>query len=154
LRVIEPVVQCHGLEVVDAHIGQGPGHSLVRIVLDTPGGDGRVTVDDCANVSREIGHCLDAEDVVAGSYMLEVCSPGVDRTLGREKDFVRVVGRRVEVVTRELLLGRRRFRGELMGFDGGVAQVQTDSGDVGIPFECIASAQAFYRLEEQASKKR
>ena len=60
---------------------------------------------------------LGAGDLVPGSYTLGVTSPGVDRTLGREKDFARSVGRRVEVVTRVPLSGRRRFRGRLLAFD-------------------------------------
>jgi ribosome maturation factor RimP len=153
LRVIEPVVQQHGLELVDAHIGQGPGRSLVRVVLDTLEGDGLVTVGDCAAVSREIGHGLDAEDFLSGSYTLEVCSPGVDRTLGREKDFVRAVGGRVQLVTKAPVSGKRRFRGKLLAFDGSQAHVQTDSGDFSIPFEQIARAQAFYPFAARESKR-
>ena len=56
LRVAEPVVKAHGLELVDASIRQGAGRVQVQLVLDTPAGDGRVLVDQCAAVSREVGH--------------------------------------------------------------------------------------------------
>ncbi|MFQ5513387.1 MAG: ribosome maturation factor RimP [Myxococcota bacterium] len=150
--MIEPIVQDHGLELVDARIGRGPGRSLVQVVLDTPEGDGRVTVDACAAVSREIGHGLDVAGLIEGAYTLEVCSPGVDRTLGREKDFFRAVGRRVEIRTRRPLSGQRRFRGELCRFDGQTACVSTEAGDVEIPFEAIARARAFHRSEFQARR--
>src|SRR5512147_1738872 len=91
--VVEPVVKAHGLELVDAHVGRGPTRSLVRVIVDTPSGDGRVRVDECAAVSREVGHGLDVAEVVRGAYTLEVTSPGVDRTLAREIDFERAVGR-------------------------------------------------------------
>ncbi len=144
LGVIEPVVRDHGLELVDAQLGQGPGRARLQVVVDTPAGDGRVTVDTCAAVSREIGHGLDAGDFFSGaSYLLEVCSPGVDRTLAREKDFARVVGRRVALETKQPLEGRRRFRGELVAFDGDAAQLHTEGGDYRIPFSCIARARAF-----------
>ncbi len=154
LGVIEPVVRSYGLELVDAQVGQGPGHVRLQVVVDTPEGDGRVTVDSCAAVSREIGHGLDAEDVFAGgSYLLEVCSPGVDRTLAREKDVARVVGRRVALETKELLEGRRRFRGELVSFDGDAAHVHTEAGSYRIPFACIARAKAFHPSPAQEAKR-
>ena len=151
--MIEPVVQNHGLEVVDAHIGKGPGRALVRVVLDTPLGDGAVTVDACAAVSREIGHGLDASDLVESAYMLEVSSPGVDRTLGREKDFERVIGRRVDVHTRGPVSGRKRFRGELLSFDGLAARVRTEAGEFSIPFDRITRARAFYPSEARGRKR-
>ncbi len=154
LGVIEPIVRDHGLELVDARAGQGPGRAHLQVVVDTPEGDGRVTVDTCAAVSREIGHGLDAEDVFAGAaYLLEVRSPGIDRTLAREKDFARVVGQRVALETKELLEGRRRFRGELVSFDGDAAQVHTEAGDYRIPFACIARAQAFHPSPAQEAKR-
>ncbi|MEE9280387.1 MAG: ribosome maturation factor RimP [Myxococcota bacterium] len=149
LRVVEPVVCAHGLELVDASVKQGRAGPRVLIVLDTASGDGRVLVDQCAVVSREVGHGLDAADLVRGSYTLEVTSPGVDRTLGREVDFERVVGREVRVETREPLGGRKRFKGELLAFERGEARVRTETGDFGIPFTEIVRAQAFYPQESK-----
>ncbi len=155
LGVIEPVVQSYGLELVDAQAGQGPGRARLQVVVDTPEGDGRVTLDSCAAISREIGHGLDAAgDVFSGaSYLLEVCSPGVDRTLAREMDFARVVGRRVALETKELLEGRRRFRGQLVSFDGDAAHVHTTAGSYRIPFACIARAKAFHPSPAQEAKR-
>ena len=154
LRVVEPVAEAHGLEIVDASLKQGRGRARVLIVLDTPSGDGRVLVDECAKVSREVGHGLDVADLVAGSYTLEVSSPGIDRTLGREVDFERVVGRQVKVETRELLDGRRRFKGELLAFEWGEASVRTEAGDFRIPFSLILRAQAFHPAGSKPEAKR
>jgi len=148
-RVVEPVVQAHGLELVDAGIGRGPTRSLVRVVVDTPVGDGKVLLDECAAISREVGHGLDVSDLLPGAYTLEVCSPGVDRTLGREVDFTRVIGRRVAIETRAALEGRRRFRGELLAFDGAVATVQSEGREFAIPFGAIDRAQAFFPFESR-----
>ena len=155
LQVIEPVAQDHGLEVVDAQAKQGPGRAHVRVVVDTPEGDGRVSVGECAAVSREIGHGLEAADFLSGSpYLLEVTSPGVDRTLGREKDFARAVGCRVALETREPLAGgRRRFRGTLLAFDGQAASVETEAGAYSIPFDSITRARAFYPFEAPGAKR-
>jgi ribosome maturation factor RimP len=153
-RVVEPVVQAHGLELVDAGIGRGPTRSLVRVVVDTPVGDGRVLLDECAAISREVGHGLDVSDLLPGAYTLEVCSPGVDRTLGREVDFTRVVGRRVAIETRTAIEGRRRFRGLLVAFADGVATVQSEGRELAIPFAAIDRAQDFFPFESPQKPKR
>ncbi len=154
LAVIEPIVLDHGLEVVDAGVFPGRGDARVRVVVDTPAGDGRVTIDECAAVSREIGHGLDATGVVPGAYALEVSSPGVDRVLGREKDFQLVVGRKVAVETREPIDGRRSFKGELLSFEHGVAIVDTEAGPMHVPFAHVAKAQAFYPFPSKQKRKR
>ncbi len=146
LRVIEPIARDHQVEVVDATRSGTGGRSRLRVVIDTCAGDGRVLLDECAAVSREIGHALDAEDLIDGSYVLEVCSPGVDRTLGREVDFERAVGGKIALETREPVEGRRRFRGNLVSFDAKGARVRTDGGEVTIPFERIARAKSVYPI--------
>jgi ribosome maturation factor RimP len=148
LDVIEPIVAGYGLELVDASLVGGGARRRLNVILDTPAGDGRVTIDECAAVSRELGNALDVAEAVDGAYVLEVSSPGVDRILSREKDFERVLGRRVAVETREPIEGRRRFRGELTEFGDGGLRVETDSGVVSIPFEGVARAQAFYPAED------
>lgn len=144
LRVVEPVVRDHGLELVDAGVHGGGGRAVVRIVVDTPAGDGKVNVDRCAEVSREVGRGLDVAEVVRGSYMLEVTSPGIDRTLGREVDFRRSLGRKVSLETREPLDGRRRFKGELVAFDGSLATLCAGEERFDIPFARISRARAFW----------
>ena len=144
LAVIEPVAEAHGLEIVDARLGLGQGRSQLRIIVDTPEGDGKVDVDVIARVSREVGHGLDAGDVVPGRYLLEVSSPGIDRVLGRAVDFERCVGRRVSLETREALEGRRRFKGELVAFAGDCTRVRQETGDVEIPLDLISKAKAFH----------
>jgi ribosome maturation factor RimP len=154
LRLVEPVVRAHGLELVDAALGRGPTRSLLRVVVDTPLGDGRVKLDECAAVSRELGHGLDVEELIAGAYTLEVTSPGVDRTLAREIDFERAVGRKVALETRAPLDGRRHFKGELVAFDGSVATVRCDSQDVRIEFAAIERAKAFHPFDTPQKPKR
>ena len=152
-QVIEPVVRAHGLELVDATLKQGPGKRQLQIIVDTPAGDGKVKVGECAQVSREVGHGLDAEGTIPGSYLLEVCSPGVDRVLGREIDFERVVGREVKIETREKLDGRRRFRGQLAGFQDAVATVRGEDWERSIPFDQIARAVAFFPFDSPGAKR-
>jgi ribosome maturation factor RimP len=150
LHVIEPVASSHGLEIVDASVNQGPGRTHVQVVLDTPQGDGRVTLGACAGVSREIGTGLDADDLFNGAYTLEVCSPGVDRALGREVDFERAVGQQVQLETRERIGGSRRFKGRLAAFEAGEARVEIEADSVCIPFSGISKANAFYPFDSRS----
>ncbi|MCZ7618652.1 MAG: ribosome maturation factor RimP [Myxococcota bacterium] len=145
-ELIEPIVAGHGLELVDTEILRGPGGVLVRVVVDTPAGDGLVPVGRCAEVSREIGTSLDAEAHFPRGYRLEVASPGLDRVLAREKDFAAARGVEVKLETRRPLDGRRHFRGQLLAFEAGVARIGIDGREHLVPFEEIARARRVYHF--------
>ena len=98
-QLIEPVIEDHGFELVDIEVKGGPP-GMLRITIDTTDGDGRVPVEQLARVSREVEAQVDAADTVKGAYRLEVSSPGLDRTLAREKDFAAVRGREVKIKTK------------------------------------------------------
>lgn len=144
--LIEPVVVDAGLELVDVSVLRGGRTWRVRIIVDTALGDGRVPVDRCAQVSREIGTQLDAADAIPVSYDLEVSSPGLDRVLAREKDFAHACGFEVKLETRQPLDGRKRFKGRLLAFDAGVARLDLDGDEVGIPFDEVAKAHVIYEF--------
>src|SRR5258705_14007763 len=94
----------------DLDLASQSGRTVVRISLDRPTG---VTIADCAYWNKKIGRYLEAENVVPGSYVLEVGSPGIERSLSRPEHFARFVGGSVEVKLHDLHQGRRTFRGEL-----------------------------------------
>ena len=145
--LIEPIVIDHGLELMDADLVRGRGPWQLRVVVDTPAGDGAVSVERCADVSRELGTQLDASEAIDHAYTLEVSSPGLDRLLAREKDFVAAAadsGSDVKIETRVPLDGRRRFRGRLVGFDGQTARVSVDGREFAIPFAQVAKAHVVY----------
>ncbi len=142
--LIEPVLREHDLELIDLDLVKGRTPWLVRITVDTPECDGRVTVDRCAGVSREVGTQLEVSDAIPVAYRLEVSSPGLDRRLGREKDFAKACGSEVRIETRRPLDGRRHFRGRLLGFENGVARVTVDGSEVEIPFAEVAKANTVY----------
>ncbi len=109
--LLEPGVQAMGCELVDVEFaGSGPRMTL-RVYIDKPGG---VTVDDCADVSRQLSAILDVEDPLPGSYFLEVSSPGLDRPLVTADDFRRYVGETVKVQMHQPIGGRKRFKGRLL----------------------------------------
>jgi ribosome maturation factor RimP len=144
--LIEPVVEDAGFELVDATITRGRPPWLLRVTIDTPEGDGRVPIERCASVSREVETHLDAADAISASYRLEVSSPGLDRVLAREKDFAQACGGEVRIETRRPVDGRRRFRGLLRAFEGGVAHLEVDGREVGIAFDQVARAQTVYKF--------
>jgi ribosome maturation factor RimP len=144
--LIEPIALAHGLELVDVSVRRGRPPWRVQIILDTPSGDGRVPVDRCASVSREVGTHLDAEDLIERAYHLEVSSPGLDRVLAREKDFAASCGFEVSVETRRPLDGRKRFRGLLESFEADVAKVRVDGTLYDVPFSEIARGKRIYDI--------
>jgi ribosome maturation factor RimP len=144
--LIEPVVESAGLELVDATITGGRPPWLLRVTLDTPEGDGRVSVERCARVSRELESHLDAADAIPGAYRLEVSSPGLDRVLAREKDFARACGAEIRLETQRPLDGRRRFRGRLRAFEDGVALLEVDGREIGIAFADVVKANTIYQF--------
>src|SRR5438270_7632642 len=109
-EIAERVASSSGLEVVDVDFRGGGKSRMLRITIDKPAG---VTHEDCANVSREVGTILDVEEAVSGPYLLEVSSPGLDRTLSRAADFERFVGSLVKLTTREPVNGNRHVEGRL-----------------------------------------
>jgi ribosome maturation factor RimP len=135
----EPLVGALGLEVIDVQYRPEAGRMVLRLLLDRP--EGRVNLDELADVSRQLGDVLEAHDAVAGRYVLECSSPGVERPLRRPDHFRRVVGEAIRLTTREPRDGRRRFRGALEAVtDAGVRLADVDVGPVEVAFEEITEA--------------
>jgi ribosome maturation factor RimP len=91
----------------------GRNGTTVQIMAERP--DGTMTVEDCVLVSRNISPLMDAHDPIAGQYALEISSPGIDRPLARASDFDDWAGHEAKLETRELIDGRKRFRGVIIG---------------------------------------
>jgi ribosome maturation factor RimP len=119
--IADRVAASSGLEVLDIEFLGGGKARMLRVFLDKPaaGNDplAGVTHEDCANFSREFGTILDVEDVIPGSYTLEVSSPGLDRKLVKASDFARFTGTRVKLMTREPVNNNRHFEGRLEKFE-------------------------------------
>jgi ribosome maturation factor RimP len=124
-EIAERVAASSGLEIVEVEFLGGGKARMLRVFLDKPaaGADplAGVTHEDCANFSREFGTILDVEDVMPGSYTLEVSSPGLDRKLTKAADFARFTGSRVKLTTRQPVgaSNNRHFEGRLESFNDG-----------------------------------
>ena len=121
--IADRVAASSGLEVLDLEFLGGGKARMLRVFLDKPTADADplagVTHEDCANFSREFGTILDVEDVMPGSYTLEVSSPGLDRRLVKPADFTRFTGSRVKLMTRQPVDNNRHFEGRLESFQDG-----------------------------------
>jgi ribosome maturation factor RimP len=122
-EIADRVAASSGLEIVDVEFLGGGKARMLRVFLDksAAGTDplAGVTHEDCARFSREFGTILDVEDVMPGSYTLEVSSPGLDRKLVKAADFTRFTGSRLKLTTRQPVNNNRHFEGRLEKFDDG-----------------------------------
>ena len=134
-EIIERVVCSEGIELVDVELKGSPNRRILRIYIDKPSG---VTHRDCELISNQVGTVLDVEDLIQGSYILEVSSPGLTRKLTKESDYQRYAGRLVRIQTRDLIQGKRNFRGMLRGLEGDLVVVELEeSQSVQIPLQSI-----------------
>ncbi len=142
LELVQPLVEDRGLELVRLDYSTGrKGHLCVYI--DKPGG---VSLDDCETISRDISGLLDAYDPIPHSYIMEVSSPGVERALSTEKDFVRFQGEMVKLYTHEPVAGQKHFGGKLIGAGEGFVELLPENGEtLRIPLEQIKKAHLWFR---------
>ena len=112
-ELAEPVVEAEGMELILVECLRMKSRWIVRLYLDKEGG---ATLDDCAEISNQLGDILDVNDIPPGQYILEVSSPGLDRPLHRAKDFLKYKGSNVCIRIDEKLDGIRNFRGKLVDF--------------------------------------
>ena len=118
-------------ELVDAELGkEGPGRYL-RIYIDRPGG---ISLDELEAYHREIQPQLERVDY----DFLEVCSPGLDRPLKKERDFERAVGQKVEVRLFKPLDGKKLFEGALRAWNAETVTIEDASGLREIPRRGVA----------------
>ncbi|XKE45792.1 ribosome maturation factor RimP [Halomonas organivorans] len=143
--LIEPVVSSMGFELwgID-YLSQGK-HSRLVIYIDHEDG---VSVDDCADVSRQVSAVFDVEDPIAGEYRLEVSSPGMDRPLFTLDQFARYAGHQVAVKLRVPFDGRRKFQGLLAGVEGDEVLVRLGDEEYCFPIESIDQARVVPQFKD------
>lgn len=140
--IVEPVLDGLGFRLVRVMI-QGAPNRIVQIMAERP--DGSINIDDCEAISKQLSPVLDVADPVAGAYRLEISSPGIDRPLVRASDFEDWAGHQCRIDLREPIEGRKRFKGELEGFEDGEVRLKADTGaqgvqHLGFPIALIADA--------------
>jgi ribosome maturation factor RimP len=139
-QVVQPALTGMGYELVDVQASQGG--RLLRLFVDKPGG---VTVDDCADISRHLARVLAVEGI--DYERLEVSSPGLDRRLRKEADFVRFAGQKAEIRMRTPDAGgRRRFVGVLRGAHAGCVSLELEGHTVELALDDVERARLVPQL--------
>ena len=112
-QLAEPVIVSEGMELV--HVESVKMHTrwIIRLFLDKENG---VTLDDCANISNQLGDIFDIREVIKGAYTLEISSPGIDRPLSRDQDFVKYKNSKVNIKTNVKIEGIKNFHGILLDY--------------------------------------
>lgn len=141
LELIDPVAESLGLAVVRVRLMGGTLRRRLQIMAER-NLDHDISVEECARLSRAVSEVLDAADPIAGEYLLEVSSPGIDRPLTRLIDFDLFEGLEARLETDRMVEGRKRFKGIVAGTEGENVAIDLDGEDETalIPFAWLADA--------------
>jgi len=136
--IIIEYLENKGLDLVDL-IYRYEGRDLfLRILVDLP--QGGISVGDCTQVNKEIGEILDEKDMLEGSYILEVSSPGLDRSLKTKSDFLRCLGKKIRFFLSELVNGRIEWEGTVNTVNDDTVVINSGETSIGIPLAKINKA--------------
>jgi ribosome maturation factor RimP len=153
-QVVEPIVRAHGAELVDMDLRVEQAGWVLRVYVEKAGAsalglstrDAAVNLELCADVSRDLSPALDVADVIPHAYQLEVSSPGVERPLRNERDYVRFTGQKAKLRLRGPVDGQRVLVGELAGVEGGQVSIVVGSRTHAVPLSSIESARLVFEF--------
>ncbi len=120
-----PLMKENNYELVDVEYVKEAGSWYLRAYIDKEGG---ITVDDCETISRRLGDWLDEKDFIADSYILEVSSPGLGRPLKKDKDFIRSIGKEVDIKLYKPLNKQKDYAGTLKSYDRETVTITQEDG--------------------------
>ena len=149
-ELIEPTILSEGMELIDIEYFRESRGWVLRIYIDKEGG---LNLNHCSQISEQIGDLIEVKDLIPHSYYLEVSSPGLNRPLKKEKDFITYVGETIKVKTFKPIDQKRNFQGKLLGYKEGKVIMRLDSQEVHIPFSLISKANIQYQFPDPKKKK-
>jgi ribosome maturation factor RimP len=144
MDLAHPVLEEIGFELVDVEYLSDHGRWVLRIYIDKDKG---VTIEDCARISNELGDLIDIKDIIEHEYVLEVSSPGLNRPLKKEKDFIRVIGKKIKVRMTAPINGRRNYLGYLKDYREKTLYLEVEGGLVTLLWTEIDKANLVYEFE-------
>ena len=141
-ELILPILDSLNIELVLIDYSTTKGNGRLRILIDKQVclAEKGITLDDCVMVSKMLSRALEHTSIISERYHLEVSSPGFDRPLVKEKDFIRFKGKQCKITTSILYQERKNFKGELLGFENDEVIVSMDNNIFKIPYSKIAKA--------------
>lgn len=135
--LIAPIIQEHGLELVDVEYIKEGAHWYLRLYIDKEEG---IDLDDCTNISHAVSALLDQNDPIPQAYMLEVSSPGLERPLKKDEDFIRFQGKLIHIRTRVPYQGYQEFTGYLAGLVNNEIVLEYEEEKIEIPRNIVEKA--------------
>lgn len=125
-QLLVPIAEKYGVEIYDVEYVKEGSDWYLRAYIDKPEG---VNINDCENVSRALSDVLDAEDYIEDAYILEVSSPGLGRTLKKDRHLEKSLGEEVEIRTYKPIDKQKEFSGILKAYDKDTVTIEEDSGE-------------------------
>lgn len=125
-ELLFPIASKNGVEIYDVEYVKEGSDWYLRAYIDKEGG---VNINDCEAVSRELSDELDRTDFITDAYILEVSSPGLGRTLKKDKHLQKSIGQKVEIKTYKPVNGNKEFEGILKAFDDGKIVLETENSE-------------------------
>lgn len=122
-----PILERMNFELVDVEYVKEGSVYYLRAYIDKEGG---ITVNDCEAVAREMNVLLDELDYIPDSYTFEVSSPGLGRPLKKEKDYLRNMGKEIEIRTYRAINRNKEFYGILKAYDKDSVTVESEDGEL------------------------
>ncbi len=148
-HLVIPVIQGLGFDVVRLSLAGGN----LQVMAEQPDGT-NIGIDDCGTISRGLAAKMDEADPIAEPYTLEISSPGIDRPLTREKDFVRWAGFEVRIDTLDPIEGQSRFKGRIVSLEDGIIVLRDEAAEKRIAFTALRRAKLVLNDELLAANKR
>ncbi|MBR6148448.1 MAG: ribosome maturation factor RimP [Lachnospiraceae bacterium] len=136
-EMMTPIADRLSLKIYDVEFVKEGQDYYLRVYIDKEGG---VTIDDCEAASRALSDMLDKEDFISEAYVLEVSSPGLGRTLKKERHFLNSLGEEVEIKTYKPIDGLKEFTGILKDYKDDTVIIETDAGEMSFSADMIAKA--------------
>lgn len=125
--MLDPILEERDYECVDVEFVKEGSNWFLRVFVDKEGG---ITIEDCEWVSRSLEKELDEKDPIEQSYILEVSSPGLDRPLKKDEDFVRYKDEIVDVKLYKAIEKQKEFQGKLVGLQDDHIVIENEAGDL------------------------
>ncbi len=125
-QLLAPIAERNGVEIYDVEYVKEGSDWYLRAYIDKPEG---VTINDCENVSRALSDVLDAEDYIADAYILEVSSPGLGRTLKKDRHLEKSLGKEIEVKTYKPIDKQKEFSGILKAYDAETITIEEEGAE-------------------------